>query len=204
MSDAFEVEIRFDDPDFFKALQDPEGFMPFLASAMQEILTVFEKVASNYAPESEANRPGRFDSEGKPMGYYERGRGWWYPLITHNALGMGSELPTVKPHLKSPKTLSSMSTLAVGFKGVAGYRLVPNSEQMHDKWVWDVIPSNEEVIGNLSNLASYSSYVQGMDQTGLHASRDWQTVMVSWESDEVQKATMDYTIDAIDAYYRLG
>lgn len=138
------------------------------------------------------------------MGYYERGRGWWYPLITHNTLSLGSEIPTVRPHTKTPKTLSTMATLAVGFRGVAGYRLVPNSEQMHDRWVWEVIPTGNDVIGNLSNLASYSSFVQGLDQTGLHASRNWQTAMSAWESDPLQTLIIDETLDAIDTYYGLA
>jgi hypothetical protein len=204
MTDTFDVTIDVQDPDFFKALEDPEGFLPYLGQAMQNILTVYQSVAEVYAPESDANSPGRFDQEGRPMGYYERGRGWWYPLLTHNTLGLKDEIPTLRPHSKAPVTMKSMALMALGFPGVAGYRLIPNSEQMHDRWVWEVIFDPSEVIGNLSNIASYSSYVQGLDQVQLHQSRGWRTVMNSWEDPSVQSILMDETMKAVDAYYGSG
>lgn len=204
MAEAVEVTITESDPRFFEALADPAGFFPHLRDAMQRIVTAFSERASEYAPESEANQPGRTDKEGRPMGYYERGRGWWYPVMTHNALGLGSELPIVGPHPKGPKTMGALALLARGFSGVAGYKLRPTSEQMHDRWTAEVQQSENEVAGRVANTASYSSYVQGPDQTALHASRDWQTVEQTWESDDMQNVVEQETLQAIDDYYNLG
>lgn len=204
MDDVTEVTIQIDDPDFFKALENPAGFMPHLGQAMQEILQSYQEVAEVYAPESEANRPGRFDQEGRPMGYYERGRGWWYPLITHNRLGMGSELPLLRPHDKAPKTMHAKTLMAEGFPGVAGYKLIPGSEQMHDRWSSEVHTTVDGVIGNLRNVASYAGDVQGKEQIPLHASRGWRTVEQSWEDPQVQAAVTEATNKALDAYYGKG
>jgi hypothetical protein len=54
----------------------------YLADAMQDALfTIQGEIGyASYPPATEANRPGRVDQDGNPMGYYERGRGWWYPV----------------------------------------------------------------------------------------------------------------------------
>ena len=204
MTDTIEYTIDIQDPGFFKALENPDGFLPFLDRAMANTLTAFQAVAEIYAPESEANRPGRVDENGDPMGYYERGRGWWYPLLTHNTMGMAEEIPVIGPHSKSPTTLKSIKTLAIGIKGVAGYKLIPNSQQMHDRWTWDVNHSSGEVIGHLMNSATYSPYVQGMEQDPLHRVRGWSTVMDSWEDDLTQSTVMDEVKLAVDAYFLYG
>lgn len=199
--EVIQIEITWEDPEFFRALEDPDGFLPYLSEAMQKILTVYQSVAEVYAPESEANRPGRVDQEGNPMGYYERGRGSWYPLVTHATLGE-ADLPTVRPHLKSPTTLKTTALLAEGLGRVTGYRLRPTSEQLHDRWLWEVIQDPHEIIGNLANTASYSSYVQGLSRTKLHEKRGWQTVMVSWGDPRVQHTVDEATLKALTEYYR--
>lgn len=200
--DYLSVEIEVNDEDFFNALEDPQSFMPLLADGMSSILEVYKNVAWNYAPESEANRPGRFDRDGRPMGYYERGRGWWYPVITHNTLKLASELPIVGPHPKGPKTLGAMALIARGL-GVSGYKLIENSEQMHDRWNTEVVQDESGVVGELSNSASYSDAVQGTNQIELHKGRGWQDVKKSFEDPEVQNAVMSETLNAIDNYYHL-
>lgn len=200
----FQATIEIEDKKFFEALSNPQGFIPHLVDAMDSILSVYEKVASEYAPESEANRPGRIDKDGSPMGYYERGRGWWYPVLTHNKLGLENELPILRPHTKSPKTLESTRLLARGFEGVAGYKLIPGSEKMHDQWDMGVGSNAKEVVGHLRNNASYSNVVQGTSQEPLHRTRGWQTVEQSWETPEVQDVVKEETAKAIEEYYNLG
>jgi hypothetical protein len=201
---TYSVTIEYSDPRFFEALADPEGFLPFLADAMQNIVDAYQEIASVYAPESEANRPGRVDKDGRPMGYYERGRGWWYPLTTHNTMGMGAEIPLLKPSTKAPKTMSITTLMAQGFTGgVTGYKLIPNSEQMNERWTNSVQQSASEVIGRLNNSASYSGLVQGMSQTALHRSRDWRTVVDAWAGDELSGIIIDETMQALKAYYNL-
>ena len=201
---GIEIEIVESDPRFFEALEDPEGFMPALAGAMSNIMDAYKDQASQYAPESEANHPGRFSLRThKPMGFYERGRGWWYPLMTHNTMGLGGEQAVLTHSIKAPKTIAVKHVMAVGIAGVAGYRLNPTSEQMGDRWVSEVEQRASEVLGHLSNSASYSSFVQGWDQTALHKARDWQTVLMVWVSPEMQAVVEDETMAAISQYYNL-
>lgn len=202
--DTISVQIDYEDPEFFKALESPEGFFPILGDAMENILSVFEGVAAEYAPESEANRPGRVDGEGHPIGYYERGRGWWYPLVTKQTISMKENLPTLRPHMLAPKTMEAKTLLAEGIRAVAGYRLIPNSEKMHDQWEQGVGITQREVTGFLRNTASYSDYVQGANQIGLHAERGWQTVIASWNSKEVQEVVDEQTTLAIVKFFRVG
>lgn len=202
--DSFEVEISLSDPEFFQALENPAGLMPFLSGAMENILDVYQAVAEGYPPESDANRPGRVDQEGNPVGYYERGRGWWSPRVGHKEFGLDSKFPSLKPNAKAPYTMGAMSLLATGFIRVTGYKLTPSSQQLHDRWVRDVEQAAQDVLGRLRNMATYSSYVQGLDQIPLHAARDWQTVEENWNRNEVQSTVNDETNQAIDRYYGLN
>ena len=199
-----ELEITFNDPEFFKALEDPNGFLPFQVTAMENIMTAYQKVAEVYAAESEANRPGRRDSKGRPMGYYERGRGWWKPITTHIRPALMSELPTLGLHPKAPHTMGADVLGAVGIEGVTGYELMGGSEQMHDRWSWNISTAEGEVVGNLVNTASYSGSVQGLEQIPLHKERGWRTVMSSWDEADVQRTVDAETIRALNAYYNLG
>jgi hypothetical protein len=195
-----DVQITVEDPKFFEALNNPDGFLPVLEASMKNILDEYKQVAEVYAPESEANRPGRFDKHGKPMGYYERGRGWWYPLMTRSTLQ--SNLRTIgEGMLKTGKSKAVNAFLIAG--GVAGYRLIPSSQQMDKRWTVEVERKANEVIGILANSATYSGYVQGMEQTVLHASRQWRTVMTSWEDTALQSLVDAETVKAIAEYYNV-
>ena len=87
--------------------------------------------------------------------------------------------------------------------GPAGYKLIPSSEQMHDRWVTEVVVNQHDVTGFLSNTASYSDYVQGTEQVSLHAERGWQTVEKSFQDPAVQQAIQYTTLTAIDRYFHL-
>jgi hypothetical protein len=203
MSDTSpDITIEYSDPKFFEALADPEGFMPFLEGAMHDIMTEFVAQAEIPAPESEANKPGRVDKAGRPMGYYERGRGEWYPLLTHNKLG-GGEFPALGLHSKAPHTRGTSRLLARGIPLVTGYKLIPTSEQLEENWQAEVNTQGDDVIGNLFNQVSYAGYVQGDEQTKLNEERLWQKVQIVWESDAMQAAVNDATSMAIDDYYDL-
>lgn len=199
-----QLTIEYSDPQFFAALADPEGILPHLQDAMHGIMTEFIAQAELPAPESAANKPGRLDQDGRPLGYYERGRGWWYPLMTHNTLGLQSEIPTLGQHRKAPHTLGVSSLKAKGFQGVAGYRLIPNSEQMEENWHAEVTLQGNEVIGDLTNFASYSGYVQGQDQTRLMQELQWQKVSEIWNTQPVQDAVTTETMNAVETYYHLS
>ncbi|HPO87434.1 MAG TPA: hypothetical protein PLN86_16450 [Candidatus Hydrogenedentes bacterium] len=75
--------LVIENPELFKALT--ESFVhvrPFIADAMMDSMLIIqgELGYAGYPPSSEANLPGRIDENGEPMGYYERNRGWWYPV----------------------------------------------------------------------------------------------------------------------------
>jgi hypothetical protein len=228
MTDAFEVEIEYSSPDFMDALGDPEGIVPFLADAMENILGAYESLASVYDPESEANRPGRYSVATKePMGYYERGQGWWYPVMQKKTIGDSGELTgaafrrhgldlnliervdtfqsirgkMITSHLQP--SFQELSFIKISRTVVAGYKLQATSEQMGKRWVHDVTEDTNGVVGNLINTASYSNYVQGTEQAHLHQARDWKTVMQTWESDALQKVVISQTAKAVKAFYGL-
>ena len=202
MADDFSVEIVWDDPQFKQALEDPQGFIPHLALAMKDITDGFQDQVSVYAPESEANAPGRVDADGKPMGFYERGRGWWYPVMNRSTLGKGP-MGTVRPNLKAPTTWKRRAVLAEGFAGVAGYKLRPTSEQMHDDWSNEVAVEQDDVTGKITNTASYSDVVVGLEQTDLNRSRNWTNVEIVWSSPSMQNLVDDATLRALNEYYNL-
>lgn len=175
-----ELTIEESDPEFFKALQNPQGFLPHLATAMENIVSEYQARAEVYAPESEANAPGRVNADGWPMGWYERGVGWW------------------EPDNRSIKR-KGIAVKDIAFQNIR-YRLTEPSQQMGDRWVTEVQQTANEVIGFLSNTATYSGYVQGMEQIALHRSRGWQTVMDIWESG-LQVEVDVQTTKALEAYY---
>jgi hypothetical protein len=202
MADDFEVVIEWDDPQFKQALEDPQGFVPHLALAMKDITEGFQDQASVYAPESEANAPGRVDQDGHPIGFYERGRGWWYPVMNRSTLGKGA-MGTVRPNLKAPTTFRRRAMLAAGFPGVIGYKLRPTSEQMHDQWSNEVSVEQDGVTGRVTNEASYSDDVVGLGQTALHQSRGWTNVELVWNSQDMQNLVDEVTLRALNDYYNL-
>ncbi len=197
-----ELTVEYSDPEFFQALSNPEGLLPHLEDAMQTIMAEFVARASVPAPESEANKPGRIDQDGRPMGYYERGRGWWYPILTKNMLAKG--IPSVGRHSKAPHTMGAMMLRARRNLNAAGYRLSPTSEQMEDNWQAEISLERDEVIGELMNFASYSGFVQGYEQIQLHKERGWQNVQSTWNSDEMQAVVSEATDRAIAEFFNLG
>jgi hypothetical protein len=202
MASENEIIIERSDEDFFNALENLQEFLPYLENAMTKIMSDFKDVASVYAPESEANRPGRFDANGRPMGFYERGRGWWYPIIGDGKRSViGKEAPPIGSG--SIKTKGVKEILDTRSAIVRGYRLRETSEQMDTKWETEVVANSEEVLGYLRNTASYADYVQGANQTLLHKSRDWRTVFDSWLDDKLQGAIDEATTEAINKFFGL-
>lgn len=173
MTDALRIE-GFDE--LLKALKEvPKKVMPYVKKAMTESVRAVQERISEYPPSSEANRPGRIGQNGKPMGYYERGRGWWYPVMKRQTLGeklgvsVGAQ--TVNQAAKRHK-IKSIPT-------VAGYKLAGGgeSEMLGRSWDAQVIEQDNAVLGVIGNNASYAEYVhQGNQQAAIHAARGWKTV----------------------------
>lgn len=122
-----------------------------------------------YPPATAANRPGRWymppRGKPRPMGYYERNRGYWYPIIGGSKLyAIGGGAPK-----KSRGTLLARGTQKLY---MAGYRLRPSSEQLGKSWT--VRRTNNGAI--LSNNATYAAYVHSADeQADVMAEIGWKT-----------------------------
>jgi|SRR5271157_5460548 len=195
MADVVEFQLTTPEP-FWTNIQHPENFARYIEPAMSNIMDEFKAEMEVYAPESEANFPGRVDADGRPMGYYERGRGWWYPIMRLNTIQLAGRLAGAglsSSRAKFGKTRGVINLRRVS--GVVGYKLIASSQQMGERWVIAIQTSDEDVIGTLFNGASYSSLVQGPSQTRLHASRDWSNIDDIWNGDAMQ-STLDKEIGA--------
>lgn|SRR5574340_331599 len=154
--------------ELLKALETlPEKARPLAEDAMQKSLMLLQDQLAAYPPVTEANRPGRYSlATGKPMGYYERGRGWWYPIMRRRTLG--TQLGKRTGSILRPKSV-------IGSNQVAGYKLRQTSERLGTKWARRVIVDSTGVIGELGTTVSYADYVQGSRQSAVHAGIGWET-----------------------------
>lgn len=168
MSDVLEIK-GFDE--LLKALKEtPKKVMPYLKKAMTLSVRAVQERVAEYPPSTEANQPGRISMKThKPMGYYERGRGWWYPLMTESTFGekFGKSAGTVKAGAKIKKITS-----------VKGYRLAGGgeSEMLGRSWDAQVLEEEGAILGTVGNNTSYAEYVQGDKQWRGHKARGWLTV----------------------------
>lgn len=176
MSDVLEIK-GFDE--LLKALKEtPQKVMPYLKKAMTLSVRAVQERVAEYPNATEANQPGRISMKThKPMGYYERGRGWWYPLTTDRTLGgkMGKSLGQVKAGAKIKKT-----TTAKGYRLAGG----GESEMLGRSWDAQTIEQENAIIGLIGNNTSYATYVQGDKQWRVHAARDWITVDTALEESQ--------------------
>ena len=200
MADTVEFVLETPEP-FWDNIQHPEKFRQYMEPAMSNIMGEFKTEMEVYAPESEANAPGRTDRNGEPMGYYERGRGWWYPVKGRDTILQAGRLVGAGKGLSRARFGKSFGVIKGGRKfGVAGYKLIPSSQQMGDRWVTAVQTDQDSVTGTLFNGASYSGLVQGSEQTALMAERQWNSIDDVWYGDQMQ-GTLDKEIgDALDQF----
>jgi len=162
---------------FFVAI--PEKILPYLERFWGLSGEIIKGRVAEYPPTTEANFPGRIDQEGRPEGYYERGKGSWRPILT---------LPTLnkKVALKEAAGKSLGRGLRISEKDseerildrVYGYTLRPTSENLGKSWYTFTERTPEGIVGSLGNTASYASYVQGFldEQASIPASRDWMSL----------------------------
>ena len=156
--------------DLLKALETaPEVAVPLATRAMMQSLAVVQDELATYPPDSEANRPGRFDENGEPLGYYERGRGWWYPL-KRPIYG-----PFQKGQLGKRGGIVRLGKKKAVTLKVAGYKLRRTSERLGTKWTNRVQVFDQAIVGEVGTTVSYADAVQGASQAGYHAQRGWQT-----------------------------
>jgi hypothetical protein len=148
----------------------PEAVMPYLVDAMTKSVLLIQDDMAQYPPETAANAPGRFDRNGKPMGYYERGRGSWYPIVRHETLGKtGVARGSITEAMAYKRLKMKAPGTVVGYKLAGGGK----SEQLGKHWTHDVSSDPTNVYGVVGNNVSYAIYVQGPKQSEVMAGIGW-------------------------------
>ena len=157
--------------------QSPQAFIPYAVDAMTESVRLIQGGMAEYPPATEANQPGRTSVGGgenswRPMGYYERGRGWWYPVVRAETVLAAA---TMKGGLGKTRGVIMASKLQRGFSRVVGYKLAGGgtSEQLGKSWTTDVSATDTGVTGEVGTNTSYADAVQGPDQAALMAKYGW-------------------------------
>lgn len=142
-----------------------------ILQAMNDIALAVEGEIKPYPPATEANRPGRVNADGKPLGYYERGRGWWYPVMA--ARQLGAELGKRKGQVR-------------GYK-LAGGGL---SQKLQAKWTSTAYKEGRGYVAEVGTNVTYAPFVQGSKQPALFNQRGWKTadeVLTKLEPDIVRR-----------------
>lgn len=147
----------------------PEIAKPILKEAMTKSVSVLHDGLAEPAPSSEANRPGRTDRYGKPVGYYERGRGWWYPVKK-----ISGPFGVRKGRLTGDSAFKRYKMKNVN--KVVGYKLSQTSKNLEQSWKTQVTVFDNAVVGEVGTIVPYADYVQGTQQAQIHKQRGWQTV----------------------------
>lgn len=179
----------------------PQTARPLLRQAMQRALLLVKAIVADYPPATEANRPGRMTviNRGKrnarmvPMGYYERGQGWWYPVVNRATFAgvKGKSAGVIALREKVLKKTGRVIVRGTGQR-IVGYKLRRVSEVLGKSWATAVTPDEDGVTGEIGNNASYAPEVQSADrQWRVHAMRGWGTL---------EKALEDATPEIIDEF----
>lgn len=158
---------------FLKWLEEaPEKVIPFLGKAVTRSLRSIQENISPYPPSTAANQPGRVHTVTlkrkagdvqvqRPMGYYERGRGWWYPVLRGKSLGDSLGVAYGAETAENAAFRNNVDQVPQ----LAGYKLADGgtSEMLGRSWAIMVTASVEDkaVVGELGNNSSYSLFVQG-------------------------------------------
>jgi hypothetical protein len=175
--------MEINDERFQRFLDDlvkaPEKVLPYASRAMELSTLEVKSQMAQYPPETEANRPGRvhmvkratkhaLESRLEPMGYYERGKGWWSPIKRREKLNSIAE-----QRGGFGRSIGRGVIRKRGVSHVVGYKLHPNSENLGKKWVTEVRLFNRGVMGVVGNNVTYAPFVQGDKQSKLFAMRKW-------------------------------
>lgn len=149
----------------------PDTVLPHAEVAMNLSLYAIAGRVAEYPPASEANRPGRVDADGDPVGYYDRGVGWFYPVKQKSTFMAGlaeGERPTkTRGRVRARKAQRE--------QGVYGYKLSKSnrSQRLRAHWTSKVEHIGGGLEGHLGNSVSYMQVVNGMEQASLHTQRGW-------------------------------
>jgi hypothetical protein len=125
-----------------------------------------------YPEATAANRPGRVDGKGRPMGYYERNRGQWYP-IKHKPVGGVAKFGKAQGIVRARKAQRA--------QGVFAFKLNPTSQQLGKSWTSEVQVGNAEIVGVVGTDVTYAPAVQGVDQAAVFAQIGWPRIDTALE-----------------------
>lgn len=147
----------------------PEKAIPLFEAALDRGLQAIAGRMKAYPPATDANRPGRVTRDGRPMGYYERGQGWWYPVRQEKTL-RGLRLKSEGVKRLGPRMASRV--------GVVGYKLIRSSERLREHWTTRIETLPDGLEGVVGTGVSYAGAVEGFisrdpRQARLAASRGW-------------------------------
>ena len=164
--------------ELIKALETmPDKAKPLVEEAMTKCVAMLHDKLAEYPPSTAANQPGRMHivkrngiPKEEPMGYYERGRGWWYPLKSpiygpFQPGQLGKRAGLVRLGSRKSKELK-----------VSGYKLRRTSERLGTKWTTQVKVDDKSAVGEVGTMVSYADYVQGNKQPALFGMRGWKTI----------------------------
>lgn len=151
---------------------DPKAIQYASRVAARATLLQAENYAKDYPPATAANRPGRWttDAHGyaRAQGFYERGRGYWSPIMQKKTLYQSSLGGKI---LKSKGVQLAKGTQ----KGiVAGYKLTATSERLREAWAVSFLSNGARA----TNKASYAPYVHGEEQSSLMDVIGWEKMRV--------------------------
>jgi len=153
----------------------PETLMPFLKVEAEKMNLEIIGDAGKYPPSTDANRPGRIDKDGHPMGFYVRSQGWYYPVKGKPGKGMKKGI--------------------VGGSMVA-FKLGTASQQLKEHWTHAVKDISNGVLATIGNAVTYFDYVNGDKQTDLFAKRGWKKL----DLDNYHKLIIQTVRDAVNAW----
>lgn len=154
----------------------------FLQAVVSAAATQLQGALIESEPVSKSG-PGRFSlTTGRPMGYYERGRGWWYPLMRKPSGPMGKAYGTIRA-----KGIIRQSS------GVAGYRLAGGGKSEQFMKRWTIRYEDNGLTAVIGNNTTYGHWVMGSDQArlmerlgwtkaGIVAKREWPRIMSAVEA----------------------
>jgi hypothetical protein len=171
----------------------PKVAMAPMKQAMERATLLVEGYlrTSGYPPEVEGNMPGRTrtvtDDKGKTrevaMGYYERGRGAWYPVMMPDTLlgvDKKQKLGKTRGRVKAPTKLRKAG-IVFGYKLALNGGIAGTSEKLGQSWTTEVNEDNGTIEGVLGNNTTYALYVQGYLQAMQHEESGWITVAQALE-----------------------
>lgn len=146
----------------------PRQFERAMKAGALGVAAELQGILQPYPPATAANRPGRWrktKTGDKPMGYYERNRGYWSPRVNVRRGSFGN-------FGKAQGRIKATGETQRKTKSVGGYVLTSHSDQLGKKW----IVKQSGMGATLTNSARYAAYVQSAKkQSRIMAAIGWKT-----------------------------